>query len=156
MNDLKEIGGFIVSADPFVQHDSSVSGNGTVESPLSVVPGYNETVLWSGSASNAVTTENPNNFNQLRVCVKNTATPEISTFTVDSSNTPFGMLAFGGFADSMQVFGCIRGIITSAGLSIGDSRTNKIGYSDGSNKTVTVAGGWVYTNVIGINRKANN
>ena len=37
MNDLKEIGGFIVSADPFVQHDNSLSGNGTVNSPLGVV-----------------------------------------------------------------------------------------------------------------------
>ena len=50
MNDLKEIGGFIVSADPFVQHDTSLSGNGTVNSPLGVVPGYNETVLFSHSA----------------------------------------------------------------------------------------------------------
>ena len=51
MNDLKEIGGFIVSADPFVQHDNSLSGNGTVNSPLGVVPGYNETVLWSGNTN---------------------------------------------------------------------------------------------------------
>ena len=50
MNDLKEIGGFIVSADPFVQHDTSLSGNGTVNSPLGVVPGYNETVLWEGTS----------------------------------------------------------------------------------------------------------
>lgn len=51
MNDLKEIGGFIVSADPFVQHDNTLSGNGTVNSPLSVVPGYNETVLWTNNGS---------------------------------------------------------------------------------------------------------
>lgn len=40
MNDLKEIGGFIVSADPFVQHDNTLSGNGTVESPLGVAGDY--------------------------------------------------------------------------------------------------------------------
>ena len=51
MNDLKEIGGFIVSADPYVNHDNSLSGNGTLTSPLGVVPGYNETVLWSGSTT---------------------------------------------------------------------------------------------------------
>ena len=51
MNDLKEIGGFIVSADPYVNHDNSLSGNGTLTSPLGVVPGYNETVLWSGDLS---------------------------------------------------------------------------------------------------------
>ena len=49
MNDLKEIGGFIVSADPYVNHDNSMSGNGTLTSPLGVVPGYNETVLFNGS-----------------------------------------------------------------------------------------------------------
>lgn len=54
MNDLKEIGGFIVSADPFVQHDNSLSGNGTVNSPLGVVPGYNETVLWSGTSAGTI------------------------------------------------------------------------------------------------------
>lgn len=50
MSELKEIGGFIVSADPFVQHDNTLSGNGTVNSPLSVVPGYNETLLWSAAS----------------------------------------------------------------------------------------------------------
>ena len=51
MNDLKEIGGFIVSADPYVNHDTSLSGNGTLTSPLGVVPGYNETVLWENNGS---------------------------------------------------------------------------------------------------------
>ena len=50
MNDLKEIGGFIVSADPYVNHDNSLSGNGTLTSPLGVVQGYNETVLFLHSA----------------------------------------------------------------------------------------------------------
>ena len=36
MNDLKEIGGFIVSADPYVNHDNSLSGNGTLTSPLGI------------------------------------------------------------------------------------------------------------------------
>ena len=49
MNDLKEIGGFIVSADPYVNHDNSLSGNGTLTSPLGVVPGYNETLLWQNT-----------------------------------------------------------------------------------------------------------
>ena len=37
MNDLKEIGGFIVSADPYVNHNNSLSGNGTLTSPLGVM-----------------------------------------------------------------------------------------------------------------------
>ena len=68
MSELKEIGGFIVSADPFVQHDNTLSGNGTVNSPLGVVPGYNETVLYSGDRTSAATlTENPTNFDRIRV-----------------------------------------------------------------------------------------
>lgn len=46
--ELMEIGGFITSGAEIVNHDNSLSGNGTVDSPLGVVPGYNETVLFSG------------------------------------------------------------------------------------------------------------
>ena len=78
MNDLKEIGGFIVSADPYVNHDNSLSGNGTLTSPLGVVPGYNETVLWSGSVFTPAAGNNPmrasaalnesiENFDQIRL-----------------------------------------------------------------------------------------
>lgn len=43
--ELMEIGGFITSGAEIVNHDTSLSGNGTVDSPL----GVNETVLWSGN-----------------------------------------------------------------------------------------------------------
>lgn len=52
--ELMEIGGFITEGAEIVNHDNTLSGNGTVDSPLGVVPGYNETVLWEGSA--AITT----------------------------------------------------------------------------------------------------
>ena len=39
---------YILSTQQEVSHDNTLSGNGTVESPLGVVNGYNETVLWSG------------------------------------------------------------------------------------------------------------
>ena len=42
---------YILATQKEVSHDSSLSGNGTVDSPLSVVPGYNETVLYSGTIS---------------------------------------------------------------------------------------------------------
>lgn len=51
--ELMEIGGFITSGAEIVNHDSTLSGNGTVDSPLGVVPGYNETVLFdAGLVSN--------------------------------------------------------------------------------------------------------
>ena len=40
---------YILATQKEVSHDNTLSGNGTVDSPLGVVPGYNETVLWSGA-----------------------------------------------------------------------------------------------------------
>ena len=51
--ELMEIGGFITSGAEIVNHDNTLSGNGTVDSPLGVVPGYNETVLWEGTPTNS-------------------------------------------------------------------------------------------------------
>ena len=86
MNDLKEIGGFIVSADPYVNHDNSLSGNGTLTSPLGVVPGYNETVLWSGTpvasvSGNYITlSENITGFETIKVTMGNDTWATVSEF----------------------------------------------------------------------------
>ena len=53
-----EIGGFITEGAEIVNHDNSLSGNGTVDSPLGFVHGYNETVLWTGTTAS----NNNNNF----------------------------------------------------------------------------------------------
>ena len=47
--ELMEIGGFITEGAEIVNHDNTLSGNGTVDSPLGVVPGYNETVLYTST-----------------------------------------------------------------------------------------------------------
>ena len=44
--ELMEIGGFITEGAEIVNHDASLSGNGTVDSPL----GLNETVLYSANS----------------------------------------------------------------------------------------------------------
>ena len=69
-----EIGGFITEGAEIVNHDNTLSGNGTVDSPLGVVPGYNETVLWSGTYSGTVSTANfitlserPDNFETIEI-----------------------------------------------------------------------------------------
>ena len=41
-------GNYILAIKQEVSHDNTLSGNGTVDSPLGVVNGYNETVLWQG------------------------------------------------------------------------------------------------------------
>ena len=68
MNDLKEIGGFIVSADPFVQHDNSLSGNGTVNSPL----GVSRTTLFENASgtngnTNIILSESISNFEYVQI-----------------------------------------------------------------------------------------
>ena len=39
-------GNYILATQQEISHDNTLSGNGTVDSHLGVVPGYNETVLW--------------------------------------------------------------------------------------------------------------
>lgn len=72
--ELMEIGGFITSGAEIVNHDNTLSGNGTVDSPLGVVPGYNETVLWSGNGPTVSTktqdfvlSESYKNFEKLQI-----------------------------------------------------------------------------------------
>jgi hypothetical protein len=70
--ELMEIGGFITEGAEIVNHDNTLSGNGTVDSPLGVVPGYNETLLWSGNYSGTRTkqfdlSESYKNFDQLEI-----------------------------------------------------------------------------------------
>jgi hypothetical protein len=70
--ELMEIGGFITEGAEIVNHDNSLSGNGTVDSPLGVVPGYNETVLWSGTSAGTILSaettlaESMKNFERIR------------------------------------------------------------------------------------------
>ena len=79
--ELMEIGGFITSGAEIVNHDNTLSGNGTVDSPLGVVPGYNETVLYSNLTGRPVATgqyfdlsESPLNFEYIEVYL-NGSTP---------------------------------------------------------------------------------
>ena len=46
---------FLLATQQEVSHDNTLSGNGTVDSPLGVVPGYNETVLFYVDPNSATT-----------------------------------------------------------------------------------------------------
>ena len=61
-------GNYILATQKEVSHDNTLSGNGTVDSPLGVVPGYNETVLWSGTGqiSTFTLSEKLSNFEKFR------------------------------------------------------------------------------------------
>lgn len=72
--ELMEIGGFITSGAEIVNHDNTLSGNGTVDSPLRVVPGYNETVLFDsyGSGQSAANlSESMTNFESIKILLGN-------------------------------------------------------------------------------------
>lgn len=94
--ELMEIGGFITSGAEIVNHDNTLSGNGTVDSPLGVVPGYNETVLWTNSnpkqmSANVTLTgnfsENCSNFEKLRfICKASYDTGETISAAVQSQD----------------------------------------------------------------------
>ena len=47
---------YILATQQEISHDNTLSGNGTVDSPLGVVHGYNETVLYDNPTNNNVTT----------------------------------------------------------------------------------------------------
>jgi len=71
---------FLLATQQEVSHDNTLSGNGTVDSPLGVVPGYNETVLYSGQATGNLTlSDNPLNYERLLV-----------TFNASTGNTDMG------------------------------------------------------------------
>jgi hypothetical protein len=96
--ELMEIGGFITEGAEIVNHDNTLSGNGTVDSPLGVVPGYNETVLWSGDE--AITTshtislsEDVKNFDTIRILFRNNDGYRNSTEVIPPPSTGNNLLA---------------------------------------------------------------
>jgi hypothetical protein len=62
---------YLLAAQQEVSHDNTLSGNGNVDSPLGVVPGYNETVLWSGSWTPGNSTSPTNSAIQISESVNN-------------------------------------------------------------------------------------
>lgn len=74
MSDIQSIsqGNYVLATQQEVSHDSSLSGNGTSASPLGVVPGYNETVLYEGAMTgslpvSATLSEAPSAFEYVQV-----------------------------------------------------------------------------------------
>ena len=96
---------YILATQKEISHDNTLSGNGTVESPLSVVPGYNETVLWSGAATGNITlSEHCTNFEKLELTTKNNevitikvAEQNYSLIFCPSPNTNYGFFSFVNF-----------------------------------------------------------
>ena len=85
---------YLLATQQEVSHDNTLSGNGTVDSPLGVVPGYNETVLWSGACLTqggaATLAESASNFEKIEIyAVPNSGTtfnfPQVFTYPGDNT-----------------------------------------------------------------------
>lgn len=140
-----------------VSHDNTLSGNGTVDSPLGVVPGYNETVLWEnseGSRGTLTLSENCNNYDRLRVYwdVWNQGDYRRNITELDASVTK-GLLTATYFNTTNNAFFSMLYTVSLSGTSFSILENR---YNNWANNTVTDGGTNSITiyKIVGINRKA--
>ena len=153
--ELMEIGGFITSGAEIVNHDNTLSGNGTVESPLGVVPGYNETVLWSGAptaSTNTITvSENFSAFEKVDIYWKSYERRYVTTTFAESNTAPpisvgnVFVLTDGNYEKSMTLWNTSNGKTYTWASTIHGSFTGTQSNSWNSNV--------VPLKIVGINRK---
>ena len=153
--ELMEIGGFITSGAEIVNHDASLSGNGTVDSPL----GLNETVLWEnseGSRGTLTLSDNCNNYDRLRVYwdVWNQGDYRRNITELDASVTK-GLLTATYFNTTNNAFFSMLYTVSLSGTSFSILGNR---YNNWTNNTVTDGGTNSITiyKIVGINRIANN
>ena len=156
--ELMEIGGFITEGAEIVNHDNTLSGNGTVDSPLGVVPGYNETVLWSGTptaSTNTITvSENFSAFEKVDIYWKSYERHYVTTIFAES-NTALPIVignvfvrTDGNYEKSMTTWNTSNGTTYTWAATIhGDFGGTQ---SNSWNSNV------VPLKIVGINRIANN
>lgn len=177
--ELMEIGGFITSGAEIVNHDASLSGNGTVDSPLGVVPGYNETVLWEGDATpNGLTaiaqlSEPISAFDSYEVycSFESLYPPKASKFKTPTTweLQPNTNVYFGGIAEAVSWKPNENNAIMNAYFTLGFgtnltdfyciSGTNlDVGAANGATATRIPYGAYLYHvyKVVGINRIGDN
>lgn len=146
---------YILATQQEVSHDNTLSGNGTVDSPLGVVPGYNETVLYEGSAAwTGITFSEPaSNFERIKLLIS-TQRPSIFEYPASAftNNTwPGGQFGAGwGGKPAMTVF---EFSANDNGFNVNDGwhteSTTSVNWT-----TLNVSSTWIRpVKVWGINRK---
>ena len=100
---------FLLATQQEVSHDNTLSGNGTSASPLGVVPGYNETVLFSSvdgaifSGTNISLEESWFNFESIKMTTRffnEGAGQKTITEIIPSDISPYQGVLVGGFNDA--------------------------------------------------------
>lgn len=161
-------GNYILSTPQEVSHDNTLSGNGTVDSPLGVVPGYNETVLWSGNATGTSAgsfNENIFNFERFGVywIINNDGNYQSPTYqefwTKPDTNYYFHV----GFGNTYFYQGIINFNIASGGFSATKAQGIQIPSWNATAASIATIDIFYlskmrngFTKIIGINRIANN
>jgi hypothetical protein len=143
---------YLLATQQEVSHDNTLSGNGTVESPL----GVSETVLWestTGTADTGVFSENITNFEYFDVVFKtNDNIIEVQRFRTDMSSSTFNLYS--------NLFSTSNGLyikITRMNYSATQFTVNnyaEINIKNAANPTISQNNKIVLLKVIGINRKA--
>lgn len=146
---------YILATQQEVSHDNTLSGNGTVDSPLGVVPGYNETVLWEGSAgtgTNLVLSENYNNFDRLRFEYRPWSEVETPSHQISEVGTTYNNFTLGSFWNNNTTYATF--IYTYQGNGTNQLNFIRGAFNNGNNWTT--AGNLCMFKVVGINRIANS
>jgi len=159
--ELMEIGGFITEGAEIVNHDNTLSGNGTVDSPLGVVPGYNETVLFSSSqgTSSCNLSEDLTHFDRLRFRLGNTEGTEgwqYQEIPAVTSNVIHLSYNCGGGGNEYFV-GLFGNMSSTTAINLTQCVAVKAPFSNSTATTTTANNQWYQKaifEVIGINRKA--
>ena len=157
--ELMEIGGFITSGAEIVNHDNSLSGNGTVDSPLGVVPGYNETVLYesTGASANINLSEPLSAFEKIEVSYYPQELANYTAFIeyfpgIDTSLSLAKWLYLGNQAHNPYVFYNTRYILSDNELTF--NYAEHLWFNTAFGKAGNGNNPLMISKVVGINRKA--
>lgn len=156
--ELMEIGGFITSGAEIVNHDNTLSGNGTVDSPLGL---NNETVLFenaAGTSANITLSEPLSGFNTCKIFAFPNEMTVTASFVEEwpADTSCFGMshwVYLGGIANFPYVLYCTRYDVN--GNTFTFNKANHTWFD--TNFTKAGAGSTsplMITKIVGINRKA--
>lgn len=145
------------AGDEIVNHDASLSGNGTIDSPLGVVPGYNETVLYDSTAQTSALSfsESLTAFERVLVCAGQVDVGNwgYTYLNLGTTNTYYaGFVRFIGGNNPVQCGGCVLNVNsqhTSGNLKPCGRHWFPTNQGAGAGDTNQ----FYFTKVIGINRK---
>ena len=152
---------YILATQKEVSHDNTLSGNGTVDSPLGVVPGYNETVLWEGTPtnSNIECSEALSNFERVILYGKwnYNSTQAIyaeTTIPGSASTVQVGGLGLNTITSTPKDFFCTYVDYSISGKNLTANGKLRIQIITGQNSSTTDT--ILIYKIIGINRIANS